>query len=613
MKKSKTLSIRSLFFFFSSLILTNSFGQIINVKTCDSTNRFSITHLTSIYKTEKEIGIDSVLLAESQSRFEQAPNKPVLVYDYDPYIYWFRFVFRNQDTFRRQFMLVLAPIGLKDGVLFQNENGIYKSIGKSGLKYPFETRDYPFTHNVFPFSINGSSADTFYLKVDARGVYKSFGFALFRPRDLKIFENKVYFIFGIIVGLLLLFFILNVSLYFVLKVKIHLWYALYIAFLFLIVMKNDHLDQQFLNWDSEFAYRLSPYMAIGALAIAVLMHVVQMFLKKAITKNTLMYNISMIFKINVLLSGLGHYIFFFLESDARILSAIFTWAKYSTLIGIMVIIIECIYSIRKGFKTPYFIIAGLLVFLLGAIQRLFFPSTLSFLFPPTTFHIGIILETCIISLGLVYQYYWLEKEKELELQEQIMKNISWEIHDNIGPTLTLAKMNSQNIEKASPKSANESTGVSSQLISKAIHDLRALAKSLNPDYVTDSDLINLIHEELDRVKKIGKQQMTFEQTGIPYKVPHHHSLFRVFQEVLSNAVKHSEATEIAVIITFNPNYFGFQVKDNGKGFDPDDIQGAKGLGLRNIKARMHIIGGTVDIDSSPGAGATITIRRPIQR
>ena len=194
-----------------------------------------------------------------------------------------------------------------------------------------------------------------------------------------------------------------------------------------------------------------------------------------------------------------------------------------------------------------------------------------------------------------------------------MKNISWEIHDNIGPTLTLAKMNSQNIEKASPKSANESTGVSSQLISKAIHDLRALAKSLNPDYVTDSDLINLIHEELDRVKKIGKQQMTFEQTGIPYKVPHHHSLFRVFQEVLSNAVKHSEATEIAVIITFNPNYFGFQVKDNGKGFDPDDIQGAKGLGLRNIKARMHIIGGTVDIDSSPGAGATITIRRPIQR
>ncbi len=151
-------------------------------------------------------------------------------------------------------------------------------IAKTGLKYRFEDRSYQFTHHVFPFTrCTQQHRLHLYQSIDASNAYKYFGFALLNPRDLKMFENKIYFVFGIIVRTANT--VLPVEYLFVLllKEKLHLWYALYISPLFLVVMKNDLLDQQFLALDSELAFRLTSYMTIGALAIAVLMHVAQRF------------------------------------------------------------------------------------------------------------------------------------------------------------------------------------------------------------------------------------------------------------------------------------------------------------------------------------------------
>lgn len=622
------LHTRRMLVAFFLVLSHNTYSQVINSAKCDSTDRFPITQYVSILKTEELIGLDSALILNAQNQFTRAPNKPVLVLDYDPYYYWFRIIIKNKATYPRDLMLLMAPVGMRDGRLYQRLGNNWEVIGKSGIKYKFKQRPYQFAHNVFPFMLPANTLDTLFLRVDARNVYKSFGFALIKPRDLKVFENKIYFVFGIIVGLLSLFFVLNVYLYFVLKVKVHLWYALYIAFLFLIVMKNDHLDQQFLHWDSELAYQLTPYMAIGAVAIAILMHVVQLFLSGYVKRKTFLFNISLAVKVNVLLSGLAHFITFNLDSYYLSLSIAFNWAKYSTLLAIAMILIECIYSVTKGFKSAYFILAGQAVFLIGVVQRLFFPSTLSFLFPPTTFHVGMILETAIISLGLVYQYYWIEKEQnrqrennfrkelhktELEIQEQTMKNISEEIHDNVGQVLTLAKLNMKTIDCNDPKSLQEKVNSSSELIGKAIQDLRNLSKNLNVDYVTEMGLVNLIEYELERIKKIGKHQTIFIQEGDPYTIAHQQFLFRIFQELLNNVIKHSEASLITVRVLFHPEKFELQILDDGKGFDFSSIyrNNQAGLGIRNIRHRVQIIGGQCKFVSAPGEGTAVNVTLPI--
>jgi signal transduction histidine kinase len=269
-----------------------------------------------------------------------------------------------------------------------------------------------------------------------------------------------------------------------------------------------------------------------------------------------------------------------------------------------------------------------MVFLIGVLQRLFFPSTLSFLFPPTTFHIGMILETTIISLGLVYQYYWLEKEqdrqreiafskelheKELETMQRTMKSISGEIHDNVGQILSLAKLTINSIDHSNPKSSQEKLNTSSVLIKKAIHDLRNLASVLSSDGANNEGLIDLIKKELVDLKQAGKHETEFILEGEPYRLIHQLELFRIFQEALNNSIKHADASKISVRTSFKPDYFEMQISDNGIGFDMTAIKknNHSGLGIRNIQNRAKMISGDVKIETGENSGTSILVRLTI--
>src|SRR5215213_4553470 len=120
----------------------------------------------------------------------------------------------------------------------------------------------------------------------------------------------------------------------------------------------------------------------------------------------------------------------------------------------------------------------------------------------------VIVATGIIVLGLVHQkkqlQYLREKEQlkvafekeilesKLEIQEQTLKNVSQEIHDNIGQILSLAKLTINTMNHTEPETLQEKINDSKQLVGKAIQDLRDLSKSLDTDYVTQMGLIKSI-------------------------------------------------------------------------------------------------------------------------
>jgi signal transduction histidine kinase len=614
--KSKTLTI-----LISILISFNLTGQIINLKQCDSIKRFPITQYISLLKTTKHLSIESIV--DSSGSFRQAPNKTVLVMNYDPFLYWFRIILQNTDNSDKNVMLLMAPIGMREGKLFQKKEKSWNQLHETGLKFPYVARPFPFMHNIFPVTIEAGRTDTLYLYADANGSYKSFGFALLKPKDLQILQTRTYFVFGIIVGLLMLFCVLNISLHFFLKVRIHLWYALYIICLFLIVMKNDHLDQQFLGWDSEFLYQLTPYMAIGAIALSILSHVVQLFFISVIPRGSKLYKFFFWVKMNALFGGILHFFLFYYRFDYTFLLIGFNWAKYSSLLASAAIIVQCIYCIGRGYKSAYFILGGLLVFLVGACQRLFFPSTLTFLFPPTLLHVGIIMETVIITVGLVYQYYWIEKEAdrqrenqfklelhktELEIQQQTMRNISLEIHDNVGQLLSLAKLNLMTMECNGQIKLTSRIYDCTNLIGTAIQDLRNLARTLNHDFGNELNLNKLIQRELSNLEKIGVHDIHFIETGSPFEPRHRQFLFRIFQECINNIVKHAEATRIEVVLEYDVEGFSMIVSDNGIGFEPESLSNDEniGMGIRNMKERAHMIGGLIEVESRPNEGTRIS-------
>ena len=245
----------------------------------------------------------------------------------------------------------------------------------------------------------------------------------------------------------------------------------------------------------------------------------------------------------------------------------------------------------------------------------------------------IIVAAGIIMLVLVYQkkqlQYLGEKEQlkvrfekeilesKLEIQEQTLKNISQEIHDNIGQVLSLIKLTLNTVDYNKSEALKEAIDASKQLLGKAIQDMRDLAKILNSDNITQIGLIKAIEYEFYLIKKTGDYQTKLIEEGDSFRLSPHHELilFRIFQEAVNNILKHAHATLIAVHSCYTDAHFSLEISDNGLGFNPDELADGReaGLGIRNIKNRAQIIGADFAILSESGKSTALRIDLPLNR
>jgi two-component system, NarL family, sensor kinase len=204
---------------------------------------------------------------------------------------------------------------------------------------------------------------------------------------------------------------------------------------------------------------------------------------------------------------------------------------------------------------------------------------------------------------------------QLEIQEQTLKNISQEIHDNIGQALTLAKLN-LNTMPPTGADVQEKITTTKELVSKAIVDLRDLSRSLNTDYVANMGLEKAIEYELTLITKSSNIKTQFDTIGQSYRLTKQKELilFRIVQEVLNNTLKHAGASSIQALIKYGEASLDLSISDDGKGFDAAAIktgqQHSNGLGLHNMPDRAKLIGAACEINSTPGAGTRIVISIP---
>jgi two-component system, NarL family, sensor kinase len=200
-------------------------------------------------------------------------------------------------------------------------------------------------------------------------------------------------------------------------------------------------------------------------------------------------------------------------------------------------------------------------------------------------------------------------QTQLEIQEQTLATISQEIHDNIGQILSLAKLNLNTllIQPASKPKLDSTV----QLVSKAISDLRDLSRSMHGDRIAELGLHEAIAAEMKIVQNTGHFTTDMQTTGSIYRLTQQQEmvLFRMVQEALHNAIKHSLASNINIYMDYQPELLTLTVSDNGKGFSPEQLQAAqKGIGLKSMENRAALIGATFTITSPAAGGTTITIQ-----
>jgi signal transduction histidine kinase len=207
-------------------------------------------------------------------------------------------------------------------------------------------------------------------------------------------------------------------------------------------------------------------------------------------------------------------------------------------------------------------------------------------------------------------------QSQLEIQEQTLKNISQEIHDNIGQALTLAKLNLNTLGAELDEAPMQKISNSKEIISKAINDLRDIGRSLNTDYIADMGLHKALEFEFNLISRSSTIQTKLQAAGEPFRMDQQKELilFRIIQEALNNSIKHASAKNINARIVYSNDKLELSIADDGKGFEATETpkDNGSGLGLRNMQNRAKLIGAELNINSSPGNGTVIKILLPNQ-
>ncbi|MEO5564232.1 MAG: ATP-binding protein [Chitinophagaceae bacterium] len=245
--------------------------------------------------------------------------------------------------------------------------------------------------------------------------------------------------------------------------------------------------------------------------------------------------------------------------------------------------------------------------------------------------LGLILVGFIVSMLFLYQRRQHRQEQEmllikdkyekealrsqLEIQENTFKTIAQELHDNIGQMLSVVKLSLSALPLEKEHPAFDLARHSQEVLNKAIFDLSDLTKSLHSDRINDVGLVESMRFELISVKKAGLLDVQFSVNGEEFQLPEQKAifLFRMFQEMLNNILKHSRAKQVTVRVSFLGDYsFALEVEDNGVGFNVTEKQqstsSSRGVGLKSMHNRAHLMGADIKINSEEGKGTKVLVK-----
>jgi two-component system, NarL family, sensor histidine kinase UhpB len=143
--------------------------------------------------------------------------------------------------------------------------------------------------------------------------------------------------------------------------------------------------------------------------------------------------------------------------------------------------------------------------------------------------------------------------------------------------------------------------------------LRRIASDLRPRTLDDLGLTAALEWQAQEFESRTKIRCRVHLPKEPLVLDAQPStaIFRIFQESLTNVARHAHATRVEARLQRETNYLVFEVRDNGGGFDPEETKARKSLGLVGMQERALLLNGELRVESTPGAGTTMTLRIPL--
>lgn len=205
----------------------------------------------------------------------------------------------------------------------------------------------------------------------------------------------------------------------------------------------------------------------------------------------------------------------------------------------------------------------------------------------------------------------------VDAQEQERRVIARELHDELGQVLMAVNVELSLAEKKLQHSGAGHLLSDAQAITRtALHSVRDLSHALHPALLDDLGLVAALDSYVLGIGKRHGIRTRFEQEGTARRAHPDIELaaYRIVQEAVMNAVKHASANACTVTVRHFTARLMVVVEDDGRGFDPDEVQlagAAAGLGLIGMRERVTQLGGNLHVASVEGEGTTVTVEFPL--
>lgn len=202
----------------------------------------------------------------------------------------------------------------------------------------------------------------------------------------------------------------------------------------------------------------------------------------------------------------------------------------------------------------------------------------------------------------------------IEAEEKERVRIAKDLHDGVGQLITMARLHVSSIEDEVPEEINHSITTSLKTLDNAIEEVRNVSHDLMPGVLVELGLVAALRQLAGNLNTSGliAVHLRCETEHERFHRSSELALYRVVQEVTNNMIRHSEATEIHILLKEKEGSLLLKISDNGKGFDVSLIPQSKGIGWRNILSRIQMINGKVDIRSGAISGTEVEVKLPIQ-
>ena len=201
----------------------------------------------------------------------------------------------------------------------------------------------------------------------------------------------------------------------------------------------------------------------------------------------------------------------------------------------------------------------------------------------------------------------------LEVQEIERRSLALELHDELGQSLNSIKLSLDIISRLPEVEAKDQIILAQGLVKDLVQRVREISLDLRPTILDDMGLLPALIWHFKRYTQQSGIQVNFQHKHIEqrYSMAIETSIYRIVQESLNNVSKYAKVKTVNIDLWTSDTSINFQIMDQGVGFDSDAVfDSKKSSGISGMRERAHLLGGTLEIESSPGNGTTISVSIP---